>query len=202
MTRITDLSASSRATQLRHLRADVDRIVNGRTARYLTLPFSPGFWALLSYRVDRAGFETFGERWQVVRLALLPLFFFCQVVSNVDIHYRADIGGGLGILHPVLGVVVSGFVVAGEHLTLHGGNCIGGRPEYRYRGAVSIGDWVVLGANATVLSPAALGDRAIVGAGAVVLSAVPGGAIAVGPLARVITSDTSSSGAELGFDAG
>jgi len=170
---------------MRALAADVGRIVNGHPGRYFMLPFSPAFYGVLGYRVDRAGFEFFGARWRMLRVAWVPFFFVCQFVSRADLHYRAEIGGGLLILHPSLGVVVSGFTVAGTNLTLTGGNCIGVRPGDRREGAVVIGNGVTIGANASVLSPAKVGDEAVVGAGAVVLCDVPPGATAVGVPATV-----------------
>lgn len=180
----SDTVGSSR--QVIFLRADINRIINQRRWRYLALPFCASLYAIFSYRLDRAGFEAFGERWRYLRFPLVPIFFLCQTISSADIHYHAEIGGGFAILHPALGVVISGFVVAGEHLTLTGGNCLGGQPHHRHTGALSIGGWVVLGANATVLAPAILGDRVVVGAGAVVLCDVPDAATAVGVPARVV----------------
>ena len=51
---------------------------------------------------------------------------------------------------------------------------------------VRIGDWVWIGARATVLRGVSIGDEAVVGAGAIVTHDVPEGAVFVGPSARVI----------------
>lgn len=52
--------------------------------------------------------------------------------------------------------------------------------QVQLRGAVVIGDDVLVGAGATVLGPARIGDGAQIGANAVVRGDVPAGAIATG----------------------
>jgi len=69
-----------------------------------------------------------------------------------EIHYQANIGKGLMILHASLGVVISKYAVCGEHFMLTGGNCIGGRKALK-PGDVYLGNHVSLGANAVVLGP-------------------------------------------------
>lgn len=100
------------------------------------------------------------------RLFFFPVFLFLRILSAPhEIHYRAQIGRGLKILHASLGVVVSGNAVIGEQLTLTGGNCIGERGK----GTLCIGNNVTLGANAVILGPVHIGDNVQIGAGAVVI---------------------------------
>lgn len=105
------------------------------------------------------------------------------VRGGLEVHYKADVGPGLRILHPNLGVVISGHAVVGRNLILTGGNCIGGRPGTA-QGNLVVGDDVQLGANAVILGPAVIGDRVTVGAGAVVIGDAPAGATMVGVPAR------------------
>jgi serine acetyltransferase len=97
---------------------------------------------------------------------------------------------GLKILHTALGTVVSGKTIAGERLTLTGGNLIGGRKPIT-EGEILIGSNVYLGANAIVLGPVKVGNGAQIGAGAVVISDVRPGAIVVGVPARELRSQTT-----------
>ena len=82
------------------------------------------------------------------------------------------------VLHPGLGVVVSGSTIAGENLTLTGGNCIGIRQSVN-TGELVLGDGVYLGANAVVLGPVKIGNQVVIGAGAVVIHDAPDHAILV-----------------------
>jgi serine O-acetyltransferase len=105
-------------------------------------------------------------------VVLSPILFLLRP-SCADIHHGADIGKGLLISHPALGIVISQHAVIGERAILTGGNCIGIRRVLRAGEAVVIGDDVNLGANAVVLGPVRIGNRARIGAGAVVVTDVP-----------------------------
>jgi serine acetyltransferase len=98
----------------------------------------------------------------------------------------------LRILHQTLGVVVSKYTVAGEHLTLTSGNCIGVRRALR-PGDIVLGDHVTLGANAVVLGPVRIGDRVRVGAGAVVVRDAEAGSVLVGVPAAPLASRAGGS---------
>lgn len=104
-----------------------------------------------------------------MRILFLPILFPLYAYSNLEIAYTADIGPGISVLHPSMGVVISGFAMIGKNLTLTGGNVIGGRPEVRNGGAkFMLGDNVNLGANAVILGPVVLGDNITIGALAMV----------------------------------
>lgn len=141
----------------------------------------------MSYRLDRILFLLFGRLYVPIRPMFFPVFALLRLLSaRHEISYRARIEGGLSVLHPSLGVVVSGKASCGRNLTLVGGNCIGGRATMS-DGDVQIGSNVNLGVNAVILGPCTLGDNVQVGAGAVVLGDVPAGGIAVGVPAKART---------------
>ncbi len=170
--------------QLRYLAADADRIVNGKHWRWYSLVFSHGFQAVALYRIDRFLYLAFGKLWRVARTLLAPVFFlFRPWIQGCEIHYGADIGPGLLLLHPSIGVLVSLHAVIGSHCTLTGGNCIGVRDGAR-TGRMDIGDHVILGVNAVVLGPIRIGSRVTIGANSVALHDVEDGA-AVGGVPAV-----------------
>ena len=172
--------------QLRYLCVDAQRVVNGRWWRFLGLPFSRAFLIIALYRLERGCWLALGPAWGGLRVLLSPLLALVRPWAGSELHYRADIGPGLMILHPSLGVVVSGLAIVGRDFILTGGNVIGTRPEAQLAGSVRIGNSVNMGANAVVLGPATLGDRVIVGANAVVLRDVAPGATVVGAPARPV----------------
>src|SRR5581483_3282678 len=97
----------------------------GRWWRWLTCWFADSVMAITAYRLSRAMYLLLGPAWPAVSVVLLPLSVIARPwLGRCDIHYKADIGGGLLILHPALGVVVSGYAIVGSRLTLTGGNCI------------------------------------------------------------------------------
>lgn len=172
--------------QLRYLKHDMSRTVNGRWWRWFSVPWSAGTLSIAGYRLSRAAWLTLGDSWQVVHTLLAPLRLLTRPFgAGLEIHYKAAIGPGLMVLHPDLGVVVSGHATIGEALTLTGGNCIGGRPGIA-DGGLTIGDEVNLGANAVILGPGMVGDRVTVGAGSVLIGDAPCGATMVGSPARVV----------------
>ncbi|HXY29798.1 MAG TPA: DapH/DapD/GlmU-related protein [Gemmatimonadaceae bacterium] len=166
--------------QISALVADLRRIVNRRWWRWYTIWFGRGPWVVVSYRLDRALFLLCGRAWVLLRPLFFPLFFLLDLLGGrAEIHYRAQIGPGLLILHSSLGVVVNGSAVVGRDLVLAGGNCIGLRGNESDTTLI-IGDDVQLGVNAVVLGPVRVGDGARIGAGAVVVSDVDPGAFMIG----------------------
>lgn len=97
-----------------------------------------------------------------VRIILCPLLYLVQALSHVDINYHADIGPGIKILHPSMGVVINGACIIGENLTLVGGNVIG-LSRHSSGNDFSIGNNVTLGANACIIGPVRLGNNINIG---------------------------------------
>lgn len=184
--------------QLRYLRYELSLAVNRRWWRWLTIWLGKGPGVTISYRLDRFLFLLIGSPYGVIRPLFFPMFSFLRFLSAAhEIDYNADIGKGLRVLHPTLGVVVSGYAIAGENLTLTGGNCIGIRVGTQ-RGGIAIGSNVSLGANAVVLGPVRIGDGCAIGAGAVVLYDAPPRSVLVGVPARLVKQQPFSAHAVLG----
>lgn len=139
---------------------------------------------IVSYRLDRFFYLVFGNLWSIFRVLFFPIFLFFRILSvKHEISYKADIGRGFMVLHPSLGLVVSGKTVTGERLIMTGGNCIGSRGQTG-PGDLQLGDNVTMGANAVILGPLTLGNNIMVGAGAVVVDSAEDGSILVGVPAR------------------
>ena len=148
------------------------------------MPLSAGALSIIGYRLSRTAYLLLGNWWQVIHTLLAPLRLLVRPFgAGLEIHYQATIGPGLKILHPSLGVVISGDAVIGRDLVLTGGNCIGGQSSSRLD-IPRLGNGVTLGANAVVLGPGLVGDGVIVGAGSIVIGDAPAGSTVVGSPAR------------------
>jgi serine O-acetyltransferase len=168
------------AEEIRRLRSDVGVLMNWRAWRWLTCWLRSQFWAVASYRLERALFLAAGPAWRIVHPPLRPLVGLVRP-GTVDIHCEASIGHGMLIAHPALGLVISAHAVIGERAVLTGGNCIGVRRELAAGDQLRIGNDVTLGANAVVLGPIRVGDSVVIGAGAVATHDVPDGAVLRSP---------------------
>jgi serine O-acetyltransferase len=145
---------------------------------------SQGFWVLIAYR--------FG-RWRYgVRPALLrkPLSFFykvwfklVQIVTNVELPCEVDIGSNFVIDH-FGGIVISGYAKFGDNCRIRSGVVVGVQRVDDLRAPV-IGNNVDIGTGAKILGPIKIGDNVLIGANAVVISDVPDNCIAVGVPATI-----------------
>lgn len=167
------------ADEFQRLWSDCRNMIGGRRSRWLTLPFNEAFAIIAFYRLSRAGYLAFGRKWVLFRTLTAPLNPLIRLFVPSQIDYRADIGPGIRILHPQLGLVIGGHVRAGEGLILAGGNAIGG-------GAAVLGKWCQLGINSSIMGDITLGNSVRLGAGAVVIKDYAGPGTLVGVPARAI----------------
>lgn len=138
-----------------------------------------GFWALVVYRFGR---WRYGVRPAPLRklLSLLYriLYKLVQIVTGIELPCEVPIGRHFVIEHSG-GIVISGFARFGDHCRIRNGVVVGlSRVEQPC--APSFGDHVDIGAGAKVLGPIRIGDNVLIGANAVVLTDVPDDSIAVG----------------------
>lgn len=175
--------------QISYLWADIGRITNGRFWRWYTVFFTPGFAIILNYRLNRLLFLLLGDVWRAIHTILSPIGFLLRPwLGSSEIHYMADIGPGMVVLHPGLGVVISRYTKAGHHLTLSGGNCIG----MKHVGETVIGNNVVLGTSANILGPVIIGNNVVIGMSALVLYDASEGQTVVGVPARPINATNAA----------
>lgn len=162
------------ASQFKYFGEDMKRMVGKKKIRYVHIWLSRNFWGLALYRLERGLFNTLGKPYQIIRVIFSPLYYPIQAYSNIDIHYKADIKGGISILHPSLGIVISGMSVIGEKLTMVGGNVIGAKDGCK-PGDIVIGDDCNMGANAVIIGPINLGPKLYIAASACVVHNFPEG---------------------------
>ena len=158
---------------------DIRRMYGKDKWRLLIIIFSRSFVGILFYRIERSLFLLFGKSYRYVRVPFVPFLNLVQAYSNIDIHYKADIEGGLSILHPSLGVVVSGKLRCGEGLTLVGGNVIGVEAQ-KDSNHFYLGENCQMGANASIIGPIILGPNIKIGAQSCVVHNFENGEIILG----------------------
>jgi serine O-acetyltransferase len=130
--------------------------------------FAAVFLYRLSVRLERQGRPT---------LSLLVMRLN-QILNGCEIAVRARIGPGLHLPHPY-GVVVGWGVTIGSRATLFQNVTLGDRSA-NGSDFPTLGNGVVIFANAVVVGAIHLGDGCRVGAGSVVLQSVAAGATVVG----------------------
>lgn len=173
-------------SQLSAFKQDVKFMIAGSRIRVFSILFQRVFWGVLVYRFERGLYGFFGEKYRIIRIPVAPIFNLIQEFSNIEIPYRASIQGGLQILHPSLGIVVSQFSEIGINVVLYGGNVIGTK-NLHAPGLIQVGNNCVIGANSVLLGPLVIADACKVGAlSCVIKDCLTEGAVLVGSPARMV----------------
>jgi serine acetyltransferase len=151
--------------QFKYFGQDLNRMLGKYKIRILHMWLSRAFWGIFLYRMERGLFLLIGRPYEILRIIFLPIIYLIQSYSNMDLNYKSEIKGGLLVLHSSLGIVISGYAVIGENLTLTGGNVIGGKAGCG-PGDIQIGNNCEMGANAVIIGPIKLGNNIDIGASA------------------------------------
>lgn len=138
-----------------------------------------GFWALVIYRFGR---WRYGVRpaWlrKILSAVYKVLFKLVQIVTGIELPCEVTIGRNFVIDHHG-GIVISGYTRFGDNCRIRNGVCIG-LSCVSDPCAPVIGNNVDIGAGAKLLGRITIGDNVLIGANAVVVRDVPADCIAVG----------------------
>jgi serine O-acetyltransferase len=143
-----------------------------------------GFWALVVYRFGRWRYR--------VRPALLRKFLsllykisfkFIQIVTGIELPCEAEIGKCFVIDH-FGGIVISGYAKFGDNCRVRSGVVVGIRRIGENKAPI-VGNNVDIGTGAKLLGPITIGDNVVIGANAVVITDVPANSVAVGVPAEI-----------------
>lgn len=139
----------------------------------------PGFHAILCHRFIHM-------LWRM-KIPFIPrmLSHIVRLFTGIEIHPGARIKGGLFIDHG-MGVVIGETTEIGNECLLYQGVTLGGTGKEKGKRHPTLGNNVVVGAGAKVLGAIRIGDYVKIGANAVVLKSVPDNSIVVGVPGRVI----------------
>jgi len=145
-----------------------------------------GFWVMVVYR--------FGCWRYTIKSALFrkpfsllykTLYKFIQVITGIELPCEVTVGKNFRIDH-FGGIIISGFASFGDNCVIRDGVTVGLR-RVDDPVAPQIGNSVDIGTGAKVLGGITIGDNVVIGANAVVLEDVPSNSIAVGVPARIKT---------------
>lgn len=144
-----------------------------------------GLWSLVVYRFGRWRYTI---RWKWLRMPFSFLYKLLkpisEVLTGIELPCEATLGRRFRIDH-FGGIVISGDAVFGDDCVIRNGVTVGLKYAGQ-RGAPILGSRVDIGAGAKVLGAIRIGDDVLIGANAVVLTDVPPNCIAVGVPARVL----------------
>jgi len=161
-----------------NIRAVLERDPAARNAFEVILT-TPGLHAVWNHRqanfLWRSGLKTLARMWS----------YAGRSITGVDIHPAATIGRRLVIDHG-MGVVIGETSIIGDDVLLYHGVTLGSKTGERGKRHPTIGNKVVIGAQATVLGNITVGDGALIGAGSVVVRDVAAGTTVVGNPARAV----------------
>ena len=154
-----------------------------------------GLWVMVVYR--------FGQWRYTIKPAIVrvPLSFIyrilkllSQILTGIDLPCEVKMGRRCIIEH-FGDIIISGDTVMGDEVVIRNGVTLGLKRTGE-RGAPTLGNRVDIGAGAKILGPVHIGDDVIIGANAVVITDVPANALAVGVPARIIPGKGSRREAE------
>jgi serine O-acetyltransferase len=115
----------------------------------------------------------------LLRSVYVLVNLFISMMNGTDIRSGAIIGRRFDV-HTTFGIMIADGVVVGDDCRIYTGVCLVNKANFRGEGQPIIGNNVVLGVGCKVIGGVTIGDNVIVGANAVVLRNVPSDHMAVG----------------------
>lgn len=107
-----------------------------------------------------------------------------RFLTGVEIHPGAKIGRRFFIDHG-MGIVIGETTEIQDDVLMYQGAVLGGTTREKKKRHPTIGNKVIIGADAVILGAIEVGDGARIGSGSVVVKPVPAGATVVGVPARI-----------------
>jgi serine O-acetyltransferase len=144
-----------------------------------------GLWAMAVYRFGRWRYSI---RWRWLRIPFSFLYKvlkpLSEILTGIELPCEATLGRRFRIDH-FGGIIISGDAVFGDDCVIRNGVTVGLRYT-GHRGSPHIGNRVDIGAGAKILGAIQVGDDVVIGANAVVITDVPSNSVAVGIPARIL----------------
>ena len=135
--------------------------------------FHTGLQAVSMYRLSH-------KLWlEGKKLEAREVNYVAHQITGCDIHPGATIGKRFFVDHAT-GVVIGETAIVGDDVMIYQGVTLGGVSTSKGKRYPTIGNHVVIGANASVLGNITIGNNVRIGAGSVVLKDVPDDCTVVG----------------------
>lgn len=119
------------------------------------------------------------------RLLARLLSHISRGLTGIEIHPGATIGEGFFIDHG-MGVVIGETAEIGKNVTMYHGVTLGGTSWKKGKRHPTIGENVIIGANAAILGAILVGENSKIGSGSVVNREVPPNSTVVGIPGRIV----------------
>lgn len=142
----------------------------------------PGLHAIWTHRIAHFLYR---HRWYTFARFISHI---SRALTGIEIHPGATIGRRFFIDHG-MGVVIGETTEIGDDCLIYKGVVLGGTTLEKKKRHPTLGNWIVVGSNSTVLGAITIGDGAKIGSGSVVIKDVPPGATVVGVPGRMVESD-------------
>jgi serine O-acetyltransferase len=126
----------------------------------------------------------------------MKINYECHSKFGADVHPAAEIGEYFFIDHAT-GIVIGETTVIGDHVMLYQGVTLGGTTTSKGKRHPTLGNHVVIGANASVLGNITVGNNVRIGAGSVVVKPVPDNCTVVGVPGKIVKREGVSMKNEL-----
>lgn len=138
-----------------------------------------GVWAIYIHRIAHFLYQ--------IHIPFIPRLIsqISRLLTGIEIHPGAKIGKGIFIDHGA-GVVIGETAQIGDNVTVFQGVTLGGTGKELGKRHPTIGNNVIIGAEAIILGNITIGDHCRIGAGALVTKSVPSDCTVVGNPARII----------------
>jgi len=143
-----------------------------------------GFWAIVFHKIAHSFYK---HKWFFLARFISQIARF---ITLIEIHPGAQVATEVFIDHGT-GVVIGETAIVGRRTVIFHGVTLGGTGKDTGKRHPTVGENVIIGANASILGPIIIGDSAKIGAGAVVLSDVEPFTTIVPEVARNINCEHS-----------
>lgn len=153
-----------------------------------------GLWALCCYRFFNKIYRSKLPR-PIKSLFLLWGVFsqkYIEIITGIQLPYSASIGRQFYIGH-FGGIIINANAVIGDNCNISQGVTIGVSGRGDQRGVPVIGNNVYIGASATVAGAITVGDYAVIGANSLVIKNVEEATTVLGVPAQVVSTNDSKS---------
>ena len=149
--------------------------------------WAPGFQAMAIYRF---GVWAYGIRTKALGMPLRTLYRFLNLgvrnLYGIELPVQTRVGRRFTIAHQH-GIVIHKDAAIGDDCLIRHGVTIGALRPGRGTKPPTLGDRVEVGVGAVLVGPIKIGDDVVIGPNAVVMTNVPAGCIVASPQPRIMT---------------